>query len=149
MAFDIKDQTENNLLSRKEIIAEMIFEGPTPSKQDVAKKIAESLKSDAENIVVKHIYTEFGKPKASILAYVYNSKKDREEIETKHKKQREKEEAEKKKAAEEAEKAKQEAAPAEEKKEEAPAEEKKEQSPSEKPAEEAKKEAPAEEKKEA
>jgi small subunit ribosomal protein S24e len=127
MNLKILEQKEEPLLSRKEIKAELFFEGTaTPSNAEVGKNIASQLKVDEKLVVIKKIDTHYGSTEAIVTARAYDSAEAKEKIEPKDKK---------------AEKAKAEAAkekPAEEKKEEAPKEEK--------PAEEKKEEAPKEEK---
>ena len=136
----ISNQTENRLLSRKEVDGEIDFKGATPSNDELAKSIASNLKSTPDLVVVKKIYTEFGKTHATFDAIVYDNKeaKDTAEKMTKHMKEKQK------KAAEDAKKRLEEKKAAQEKKEEKPAEAK----PEEKPAEEKKPEAKPEEKKE-
>jgi ribosomal protein S24E len=127
---EVKNKTENILLSRIEVQGNISFDkGPTPSEEDVKKELSKVLEVEKDLIIIKGIYTGYGENTAELTAYQYLSKDDLKNIEPKDKKKKaENKEGEKKEA------------PAEEKKE-APAEEKKEA-----PAEE-KKEAPTEEKK--
>jgi len=69
----IKKKKKNVLLSRDEYLISLPFSGPTPKKDDAKKKISEGLKVSPELVVVKHIYTSFGKQEAEISAYVYES----------------------------------------------------------------------------
>lgn len=85
MNLTITKEHEMPLLSRKEVNAEIIFEKATPSNADVAKSIAEKVKSDPSLVVVKHIYTKFGETKAEAEAYVYASKEALDRMEPKKK----------------------------------------------------------------
>lgn len=113
-------EEKNPLLSRTSLILEEDHAAKkTPSYEDVAKKIADILKTKPELVKVKHIYSEFGKGKSRIIANVYTSLeklKDIEEIKKKVKKEEAKKEAPKEKA--EKEETKKEQPKVEEKKEE-------------------------------
>lgn len=128
MNLKIKTQTENKLLSRKELKGHIDFSGATPSNDEVAKKIADNLKSDLDLVVLKGIYTQFGKTHATFEALVYDNKESKDQIEpvTKHQKEKIKKAAEEaKKAAEESAKKKEEEKKAADKPEEKSKEEKK------------------------
>ncbi|MBW2992082.1 hypothetical protein KY345_02580 [Candidatus Woesearchaeota archaeon] len=130
MKLNIKNQKENPVLKRTEIEAELVFTGPTPSKETVKNEIASQTKADAELVEVKEIKTDFGNQSGKALIYVYQDAESKKEMVKLNKKQIEKEQ-----------KTKAEAAPKEEKKEEAPAkEEAKAEKKEEKPAEEKKEE---------
>jgi len=75
MDLNITKQEKQPLLSRTEIIAEITFEGKTPSRYDLVKMISKKLKIKPELTLVKHIYTEFGSQKANIEAYTYEDAK--------------------------------------------------------------------------
>lgn len=87
MKIEITEQTDKPLLARKEIEVKLTFKDKTPSNEDLKKGISDQLKADAELIVIKHIYTKFGKPEATALAYIYTSKKEMESIEPNPKKE--------------------------------------------------------------
>jgi ribosomal protein S24E len=93
MNLKIIKQNANPLLPRKEISAEITFEGTTPSNKDVAKSLASHLKVDESVIAMKKIQTEFGSTRAIATANVYNSKEDKEKIENKTRRQRKAEKA--------------------------------------------------------
>lgn len=137
MKLNIKNKKENPVLRRIEVEAELVFTGPTPSKETIKNEIASQLKADAECIAVKEIKTNFGHQLGSTIAYVYDDVESKKEMVTVNKKQLEKE----KKAAEGgAAEAPKEEKPVEEKKEEPKAEEKKEEPPKEEPKPEEKSE---------
>jgi len=159
----INNKKENTLLHRTEIEGKVVFEGATPTRDQLRQEVAKQINSKPDLVVSKNIISNYGGGNATFTAFAYESTEYLQRIETKkwqkqvEKKEVKKEEApaeEKKETPEKPVEEKKEEAPAEkpaeEKKEtpEKPVEEKKEEAPAEKPAEE-KKEAPAEEKKEA
>lgn len=75
MDLNITKQEKQPLLLRTEIIAEITFEGKTPSRYDLVKMISKKLKIKPELTLVKHIYTEFGSQKANVEAYTYEDAK--------------------------------------------------------------------------
>ncbi len=129
MELKIIEKKENKLLSRTEITAEMVHEGPTPSYDAIKKALAKQVNADESLIAVKHVYPSYGESRVKIIANIYDDKKAMESIEPAAPKKEEK--------------------PAE-KKEEKPAEKKEEKPAEEKPAEEKsaekKEEKPAEKK---
>lgn len=85
MQLQIIQKKEKPLLSRTEIIADLSFDAATPKKDELKVKVAESLKSDANLVVVKKVETIFGEKKAKVLAFVYKNEKDMKKIEPKPK----------------------------------------------------------------
>ncbi len=167
MKVEVLKERETPLLSRKRVSLMAEYQGPTPSRMDFLKEVAKIVDSDPSLIIIKHIYTRFGRQKAKIIAHVYSNMDDMKKLEGEYLlKKHVKKEEEKKDQADAAAKdtaAKVEAAEAptteakvEEKKEEpkeakpeAPAEEKKEEPKAEeKPKEEKPAEQPSEEKSE-
>jgi len=125
-------QKENPLFKRKEI--QLIVEAEsTPSYIDTLKFLSEKFSTKSENIRIKNILGKLGVKEFTITAKIYDSEKDKNEIEPKSKKEQ---------AA--AEKSKQEEAPQE--KLEIPTEQPKSES-TEEPGEKPTEEKPAEENK--
>jgi small subunit ribosomal protein S24e len=77
------------LLSRTDYEIECTFDKSTPSKEEIKNKVAETLKSDKELVLIKKILNNFGERSVKIIAYVYNNKKDMLLIEPKLKKKEE------------------------------------------------------------
>ena len=127
MQLKILDKKEEELLSRAVVKAHIIFDKATPSNQEIKKQIASESKADEALVVVKNVYTEYGKSEADVNAYIYKSKEAMQKIEPKPKKKAEKPGE---KAAPKPEEAPKEAKP-EEKKQEAPKEAPKEEKPAE------------------
>lgn len=84
---DIKtiEQKENPLFNRKEIKIEIKAE-VTPKQHDVKKLVSEKFSSNPENIKIKKIFGNFGSNYFTIIANIYGSKKDMDNVETKSKK---------------------------------------------------------------
>lgn len=84
MKLEIIEQKENKLLERKEIRIKVAFNGATPKREELRKKIIELLKSDAEKTIVDSLRTQFGKKEAIVEARIYSSKEKAIEIEPEH-----------------------------------------------------------------
>lgn len=72
MDLTITKQTENPLLSRKEVQAKIVFEGATPNRVDVQKALAKSIKADEKMVIVQTIQTSFGHSNATVVAHAYS-----------------------------------------------------------------------------
>ncbi len=94
----ITSKTEEPLLSRTMLKANVSFEKSTPSYQELASLIASKIKSDEKLVAIRHIYTSFGNRNAQITAYIYKdeNKKNFIEPKVKEKKDAKAKEAEKK-----------------------------------------------------
>jgi len=87
MKLTIKKQKDSPLLRRKEIEAELVFTGPTPSKDAVKNDIAGQMKVKADVVEIKEIRTVFGQQASKAVIYVYTdaaSKKEMVELNKKH-----------------------------------------------------------------
>ena len=81
---EIIEKKENKLLNRTEIVALDEYLDITPSREEVRKKIAESLKANEELVVIKNIFPIFGKRSATVIAHIYENKEDCERVEPKY-----------------------------------------------------------------
>jgi len=86
MQLTITEKKESPLLSRIEIKGTLSFDQATPSNEELKKNLADNQKTKPELVVIKHIYTEYGKPQAEVIAYIYESKEALEKTEPKPKK---------------------------------------------------------------
>lgn len=84
MELKILEDNQKPLLSRREVLLELTFEGKTPARLELRKKFADKLKVNEELVVVKNVYTQFGERKAKAHVNVYNNKEDLEKIEPKY-----------------------------------------------------------------
>ena len=80
----IINKKENKLFNRKEIIIG-VESKITPNKKETEKLISEKLSVEIEKIKIKKIQGKFGSNDFTILTNIYDSKKDKDEIEPKEK----------------------------------------------------------------
>ncbi len=73
MELKIVEEKKNGLFSRKEVRGELMFEQVTPSNNEVQTVLAKKLSVTPEQVVVEHIYTDFGTNHAKFSALVYDS----------------------------------------------------------------------------
>lgn len=75
MKFDIIDKKQNPLLKRKEILIFLDYEGGcTPSKLDLQKALAESMKVNAGNIEISKILSEIGLSRGKAWVKIWEEK---------------------------------------------------------------------------
>ena len=72
MEVNIINEFENPLLERKEIVAIVSFQGPTPKTEEVIDALSRKLKVKETHIEVEKILQLFGKTEAKVYAYIYN-----------------------------------------------------------------------------
>ena len=77
-------QRDMKLLSRKRVTLLMDNEGATPSRKELVKKIAARYKVNEDLVVIKHIYSQFGKTKAKLIVNIYENKEKRDMFEHKN-----------------------------------------------------------------
>ena len=68
------EKKEHKILLGREEIQAVSDDQVTPSMVSIQEHLAKELKKEKELIVVKKVNPSFGKQKADILAYVYDSK---------------------------------------------------------------------------
>ena len=86
MKITITEKNENKLLNRVEVKGNLEFDKDTPSNAQLAEVLAKELKTKSDLVIVKSIYTKFGKQNADFFALVYENQeaKDKIEMNTKH-----------------------------------------------------------------
>ena len=93
---EIKNKTENKLLSRIEVTAEISFSGKsTPNMNEVKDAATKALEIDKELLIIKKIHTDYGHSKAIVTIFQYYSKEDLSKIEPKPKVKKDKKAEEK------------------------------------------------------
>ena len=150
MNVDILFKTDNKVLERKEVSAEVSYEGATPKRKDLKQAVCSKVGASPDLSVLRDVNPTYGKQAVKVTVHSYGKKETMMSTEPAHILKRDglaeeekKEEAPKEeKPAEAAKEEKPKEAPKEEKPAEAP---KKEEKPAEK-KEEKPKEAPKEEK---
>ena len=106
MDLTLTEKKENVLLGRTEVKGVLKFEGATPSNAQVSEVLAKHFKTDAGNVVLRHVYTTYSKQEARVEGVVYNSVEGRKKVERLTPQQKKKLEEEMKEVAEEKKKAK-------------------------------------------
>ncbi len=139
MSVNIKSKSDNKLLERKEIEAEVTFGGPTPTRAELRKAISAKAGANPDLMVLREVRNTFGRQAVTVIAHAYSSKETLMRTEPEHIRRREGIGVEKKEEAPKEEAPKEEAPKKEEKPKEAPKEEAKKE---EKPKKEEKKEEP-------
>ena len=81
MKVEIRTTNKNAILSRDEILADIFFEGRTPSRIQVHKEIAKKIGAAEDTVIVKNIQSLFGEQKAKATIYKYDTKEALEKLE--------------------------------------------------------------------
>jgi small subunit ribosomal protein S24e len=74
MNVNIVSTNENKLLDRKEVRAEITFDGPTPKRADLKQAIGGKIGANPEMMVLRKVESTFGKKSVDVTAHVYASK---------------------------------------------------------------------------
>jgi len=80
MEMKIVQDTKNEVLNRREIIAE-VTDKKVPSKDEVRKKLSALAEVDAKSLIIQKIDSEFGNPKMRVLANAYSDEKSMKNVE--------------------------------------------------------------------
>lgn len=86
MELKINEEKENALFGRKEVKGH-VKSDISPSRAEISRLLSEKFTMPAENIKIKEIKGKFGTKIFNIEANIYSSKKDKDEIELKKKKE--------------------------------------------------------------
>ncbi|MBI2232543.1 MAG: hypothetical protein HYU56_01375 [Candidatus Aenigmarchaeota archaeon] len=101
MKVNILSDKHNPFLKRKEIAAEIEHESEASPRKDALQQwISKELKTDADKVEIKHIFTETGLPKSRAKVFVWEekivkkeaAKEEKKGQETKQEKKEEKQE---------------------------------------------------------
>ena len=84
MNIKIDKQNEQALQSRTEIIADMTFSGPTPSRNQIRAELAKKLDSKENLIVIQNVKAQFGFGKSAVIAHAYKDEKSLKQFEPEH-----------------------------------------------------------------
>ncbi|WNY23389.1 hypothetical protein MmiHf6_06960 [Methanimicrococcus hongohii] len=84
MEIKIVKDVDHKLLNRKELDFTVEYEGPTPSRADVRKKLAALLNKDVNLILVQKMESEYGHQLVKGYAKVYESEERMKQIEAEH-----------------------------------------------------------------
>jgi len=70
---EIIKEKEMKLLSRKRVSLMMNTKG-TPARHEILKEVAKTCGAKEDQVVIKHIYSQFGKPVSKVIAHIYDDK---------------------------------------------------------------------------
>ena len=73
MDVEVKKQIKLPLLSRERVTGTVHFEGVTPSRMDIKKALAKKINVKEEGVVIRHVYSKYGKQEAKVIAHVYEN----------------------------------------------------------------------------
>ena len=74
MNINIVSTNENKLFDRKEVRAEVAFDGPTPKRAELKQAIGGKIGSNPELMVLRRVESNFGKKAVGVLVHVYATK---------------------------------------------------------------------------
>ncbi|MBN2367886.1 hypothetical protein JXC34_02630 [Candidatus Woesearchaeota archaeon] len=74
MGLTEKKQRDMKLLSRKRVSLILDNEGATPSRKSLIKQVASKYKVNEDQVVIKHVYSQFGKQKTKLIVHIYDDK---------------------------------------------------------------------------
>ena len=84
MEIKIVKDLDNKLLNRRELDFTVEYEGPTPSRADVRKKLAALLNTDVNLLLVQKMESEYGHQLAKGYAKLYESEDRMKQVEPEH-----------------------------------------------------------------
>lgn len=84
MDIQLMKKTETPLLGRKRLEYKAVFDGKTPSRDDIRKEIAKQNKVSENTTIIKHIYTKFGQSEAKVIAHIYTDEATAKNVEESH-----------------------------------------------------------------
>jgi len=71
----IKRDFENKLLERREVTAEVLYAGVTPSKEAIKEQVCKKLNLDPKLTVIVRVNPMYGVTKSDVIAYSYKDEK--------------------------------------------------------------------------
>ncbi len=89
MNVNILANVDNKLFERKEIEAEVGFEGATPKRAQLKEAVSHKVGANPELVVLRKVQSYFGRHTVKVLAHVYSAKEKIMDIEPVHIKVRE------------------------------------------------------------
>ncbi len=84
MEIKVESQKENKLLERKEILATILFNGPTPKREEVKNGLCSKLGLALDVVALKKIESRFGAKQLKVIAHVYKDAEKLKKTEARH-----------------------------------------------------------------
>ncbi|MEW6722736.1 MAG: hypothetical protein AB1324_05735 [Candidatus Micrarchaeota archaeon] len=89
MNVNLISNEENKLLERREVKAEVSFDGATPKRAELKSAIGQKIGANPDTMVVRKVVSMFGRHTVRVTAHVYPSKESLMGMEPVHIKVRE------------------------------------------------------------
>ncbi|MFN7990913.1 MAG: hypothetical protein U0R44_02015 [Candidatus Micrarchaeia archaeon] len=74
MNVNLISNTENKMLERKEIQAEVSFDGATPKRAELKEAVSHKVGANPELVVLRKVSSSFGRKSVKVLAHAYSKK---------------------------------------------------------------------------
>ena len=74
MNVNLISTTENKLLDRKEIEAEVSFDGATPKRAELKDAICQKVAANPELVILRKVSSSFGRKAVKVVAHAYSAK---------------------------------------------------------------------------
>ncbi|MFP4567399.1 MAG: hypothetical protein ACLFN8_00490 [Candidatus Woesearchaeota archaeon] len=74
-------QEKQAVVPRQEIMLEVAFEKSTPKRLDLKREIAKKTKTTEDLLIIKKIFTDYGKRCAQVTVYAYKDEETLKKIE--------------------------------------------------------------------
>jgi len=74
MNVNVISTTDNKLLERKEVVAEVAFDGPTPKRAEIKQAIGGKIGANPEAMVLRDVSSSFGTKTIKVVAHLYATK---------------------------------------------------------------------------
>ena len=84
MEIEVTEEKDNPLLERKELRIRVSYEGTTPERSEVIKKVASMNNAAPEMVVIQNLEGSFGKRESTGYVKIYKSIDRLNKIELKH-----------------------------------------------------------------
>ena len=81
MDLEIIEKKENDLLEREEYRVKIIFDGATPSREEIRNAIISKVGKDSELLVIKKVEQKASEKKLYVDVYIYKDKLTMKKIE--------------------------------------------------------------------
>jgi len=69
---EVLKEKDMKLLSRKRVVLMVDNNGATPSRSEMIKQVAKKYSTKPENVIIKHVYSQFGSTKTKIIVNIYS-----------------------------------------------------------------------------
>jgi ribosomal protein S24E len=89
MNVNLISTTENKLLERKEIVAEVSFDGATPKRTELKAAVCQKVAANPDMAVIRMVESAYGRKAVRVTLHAYSAKEKLMEMEPIHIKVRE------------------------------------------------------------